>query len=234
MKRFSIFILITLLLSSSLLFGQVGKQQQVAISQKITSGGGVDFVNDTFTESSDMLLAAHTGELGATWTEHPDATYGDIMNVDAASDRIFPTSNPSAFYASGVPPNANYKVCGVVFAHTNVGVNIAACGRMDTTANTMYCIRYNSGTTWELRKILSGVQSTLTSSTNQLITLGTSKTGCVVMNGTTISMTVEGTTEGTPTTDSDITGAGRAGVRSAGGSTATTGFHLSSITATSL
>lgn len=214
----------------------------VSLAAQVKIGGGTiqggtsnatvstsDFVTDTFTEASDILLGSHTGEVGATWTVHP--SYGSTMNVDAATDRIFPTSNPSAFYASGTPPSANYSVCAAVFAHTDVSANIGPCGRMDTSANTMYCARYNSGTSWDLRKVLAGTQSTLTTSTNQLITTGNSKMLCLVMNGTTISMTVEGTTEGGPVTDSDITAAGKAGLRSAGSVTATTGYHLDNFSA---
>lgn len=207
--------------------------QDIIIPKRTVAAGGApsDFVTDSFTEASDMLLGSHTGELGATWTKHGDAVYGSVMNVDAATDRIFPTSNPSAFYASGLPPSANYTVCTDVFAHSNISVNIGPCGRMDTSANTMYCARYNSGTSWDLRKIITGTQSTLSTSTSNLITLGTSKRLCLVMNGSTISMTVDGATEGSPVTDTDISAAGRAGVRSAGGSTTTTGFHLDNFSA---
>lgn len=187
-----------------------------------------DFVTDTFTEGSDVLLGAHTGELGATWTVHP--SYGNVMNLTASLDRIWPTSNPSAFTASGTPPSANYTVCADVFAVTDIAANIGPCGRMDTSANTMYCARYNSGTSWDLRKVLAGTQSTLDTSTSQLISTGTSKRLCLIMNGTTISMTVQGVEEGS-VTDTDITAAGKAGVRSSGGASSTTGYHLDNFSA---
>lgn len=196
-----------------------------------TSGLPPEFVSDSFTEASDTLLASHTGELGATWTKHGDAVYGSIMSVEAATGRISPTSNPSSFYASGTPPSANYRACVDVFAHSNISMNIGPCIRMDTTANTMYCSRYNSGTSWDLRKILAGVQSTLSTSTSNLITLGTSKTLCVHASGTSIWMTVNGATEGSVVVDTDISTAGKAGVRSAGGATTSTGFHLDNFSA---
>lgn len=224
-----LFCVLLLILPTYLFTGS----QEVRRRPIVVAGGGLtDFVTDTFTEGSDILLGSHTGELNATWTKHGDAVYGSVMNVDAASDRIFPTSNPSAFYASGVPADADYEVCADIFAHTNISMNIAPCGRMDTTANTMYCTRYNSGTSWELRKILAGVQSTLGSAhTSDLITLGTSKRVCLIMSGTNLSLSIDGIVKVGPISDSDIAAAGRAGVRTSGGATATTGFHLDNFSA---
>jgi hypothetical protein len=219
------------------LLGSIYSQQGMGPGPGLGRGGSVAsiFVNDTFTEASDTVITSHTGETGATWTKHGDSTYGTTVTVDGASDRVYPTSNPAAFYASGTPANANYSVCADIFAHTNIAMNIGPCGRMDTTNNTMYCARYNSGTSWDLRKVIenggSDTQTTLSTSSSNLITLGTSKRLCVVMSGTTISMTVNGATEGSPVTDTDISAAGRAGFRSSGGSTPSTGFNIDNLTA---
>ena len=194
-------------------------------------GGPSDFVTDTFTETSDTNITSHTGELGATWTVHPDAGYGSTATVHGATDRLFTVNVTTAFFASGTPPSADYSVCADVFAHSNIAINVAVAGRMDTTVNTMYVFRYNSGTSWDLRKIVTGTQTTLGTSSNQLITLGTSKRACLVMSGTSISGTVEGVTEVGPITDSAITAAGKAGVRFSGTATSSTGFHLDNFSA---
>ena len=184
-----------------------------------------DFVTDTFTEGSDILLGAHTGEVGATWTVH--TSYGsDAATIDSASDRVYPTADPKSYWASGTPPSADYTVCADIFAASNITANIGPAGRIDTTANTMYSARYNSGTTWELAKRVTGSNTILGSSTNQLISIGNSKTVCLVMSGTSISLTVDGTTEVGPVTDSAITAAGKAGWRSSGIATSTTGYHI--------
>lgn len=209
--------------------GKIGGTAKVGVE---AGGGLTDFVADSFTEASDTALASHTGETGATWTVHP--SYAAGTTVDAATDRIFATGDPQAYYASGVPPSANYTVCADVFMASALSVNTGPCGRMSTTLNTMYCLRYNE-TAWQLRKLIDGAGTvTLGSSTNQLITVGNSKRACVVMNGTDISGTVEGVTEIGPITDSAITDAGRAGFRSAGVVTSTTGFHLDNLNARGL
>jgi hypothetical protein len=184
------------------------------------------FVSDTFTEVSDVLLSAHIGELGATWTKNGAATYGAIFNLLAATDRIFPISNPTAFYASGSPPSADYSVQCDIFVASDMSANIGPCIRMDTTADTMYQIRYNSGTTWELRRLVAGVAATIGTSTNQLISVGNSKTVKIVVSGTSLSVYINGVLEIGPVTDANISAAGKAGVRAAGTVTGSTGYHL--------
>jgi hypothetical protein len=121
-----------------------------------------------------------------------------------------------------------------VYVHSVISVNIGPAGRMDTSANTMYAVRLNSGTSWELRKIIAGAQSTIGTSTNQLPGVGQFKTVKLIMNGTSISVEINGVVEIGPVTDSDITAAGKAGFRSSGGVTGTTGFHLDNFEAKTL
>lgn len=189
------------------------------------------FVSDSFTETSDVTVNNHTGETGATWTSHPSYT-SNLVTVDAATDRIYPTGDPQCFYASGIPPSADYYVKVDVFAHTNTATNIGPALRIDTSANTMYLVRYRDGIDWQLRKLVTGTASTLgTPSTNQLIGLGAFKTVKLVASGTSLSVYVNDVLEIGPVTDSDISAAGRAGFRSAGGVTSTTGFHLDNLEA---
>ena len=190
---------------------------------------GSDFATDTFTEASDLTLASHTPEVGGTIVSHPDASYTSTATIDAATDRIFPNGT-AAYYYSASPPSADYYVQADFFAAAITSVNAAICGRMDTTANTMYIIRLNNGTSWELRKIVAGTATTIGSSTNQLPTNGTSKTVKLIMSGTSISVLVNGVTE-ISVTDSAISAAGKAGVRFAGAASSTTGFHLDNFSA---
>lgn len=229
MRRALIYLLFILVLGSTYIWREPAAQD--VYRRPIVVSGAGPFANDTFTEASDTLITSHTGELGATWTKHPDGGYGATATIDGATDRLYTVNATTMFYASGTPPSADYPVCVDVFAASNISANAGPCGRVDTTNNTMYCARYNSGTSYELRRILAGAQTTLTSSTNQLISVGASKRLCLVMSGTTISMTVNGTTEGTPTVDTNISAAGSAGVRFSGASTSTTGFHLDNFTA---
>src|SRR5690349_1288257 len=111
---------------------------------------------DTFTESSDKELSLHTGEIGAVWTHHPHANYsGNNFTVIGADDRIF-SDGTSAYYASGVPPSADYYAQADFHHVSTISQNIAVCVRMDTTADTMYLVRLNGGTIWEMRRIVTG------------------------------------------------------------------------------
>lgn len=190
-----------------------------------------DFVTDTFTEASATTLASHTGELGATWTVHPAAAYTGTATVDEIGDRVYPANTVTAYYASGVPPSADYYVQGDIYVMSVTSNNSAICARMDTTANTMYLIRLNNGTTWELRKIVAGTATTLRTSTNQLPSAGQSATIKLVVSGSTITGYVNGVEEMTAITDTDISAAGRAGVRFATGDSASTGYHIDNFSA---
>lgn len=199
-----------------------------------TYSAASDFVTDTFTEAgtSTINLNTHVGEVGATWTQHPHANYaGGPLLLNRDLDRVYGTGT-SASYASGVPPSADYQVCADFYNVTAIAVNIAVTGRMDTTADTMYLLRLTDGTTWTVRKIVAAAATTLGSSTNQIPTAGGApKRGCLVMTGDQISGVIEGVTELGPFTDSAITAAGRAGIRSTATSSATTGMHLDSFSA---
>lgn len=181
---------------------------------------------DTFTDVSFINLSAHTGEL-ATWTHHPHANYTSDFFVDAPTDRIYSTGT-SAYYLPTTPPSADYYVEADFYLASAISQNAAVCLRMDTTADTMYIVRLNGGTVWEMRRIINGVATTLTggTTTNQLPSVGTSKRGKLVVSGNQLSFYIEGVLEIGPITDSNISATGKAGVRNAGAASATTGIHL--------
>jgi hypothetical protein len=208
----------------------MGALQQLLSSIGTTAGGPTLFVEDSFTEASDVNLSSHTGELGATWTHHPHANYAANVNLDAANDRIY-GAGTSAYYASGTPPSADYFIEGDFYHVSTIAVNIAVCGRMHVTDDTMYLARLTDGATWQVRKIVTASATTLGSSTNQIPTVGNFKRGKLVMAGDQISFYVEGVLEIGPITDSAITAAGKVGVRSTNASAASTGIHLDTLTA---
>lgn len=197
------------------------------------------FVSDSFTEAGDLTLASHSGELGASWADHPHANYTTSFEIDAASDRIW-SSGTAAFYASGLPPSADYYSQADFHHVSTISQNIAVCVRMDPTDDTMYIVRQNGGTIWEMRRIVSTSALTLVggTSTSQLPTLGSFKTGRLVAQRDQLSFYVLVAGIWTliigPITDTNITAAGRAGVRNAGVASATTGFHLDNFEAGTL
>lgn len=190
------------------------------------------FITDTLTESSDVDLASHTGELGATWTDHTHANYTATFSVDAATDRIW-SNGTAAYFASGVPPSADYSFEADFHLHSAISQNVAVCVRMDTTDDTMIIARLNNATIWEIRELVNGTPTTLGSSTNQLPSVGNSKRGRLEVRGTQAYLYVDNVLEIGPVTVT-VTSAGRVGVRNAGTATASTGIHLDNLSANSL
>lgn len=188
-----------------------------------------DFATDSFTDTNNTTLASHTPEVGGTITKHPDAAYTSTATID--SNELFPAGTTAYYYASS-PPSADYYVQVTFHALTLENTSMGQCGHMDTTANTMVCIRNNNGTSWELRQIITGTGSTLGTSTNQLPSAGQSKVVKLVFasGGTTAAVVVEGVTEISAQTIS-VTGAGKVGMRLSGGLSTTTGIHLDSFSA---
>jgi len=209
-----------------------------AVTSFTTTGSApADFVTDSFTEAGSNvdLSASHAGETGADWTDHPSYT-GARLTVDATTDRVFATGSTAA-YASGVPSSADYYVEGGFFIASNLaGTNICITGRMDTTANTMYGVRFNpdlgsSGGQWQLFKIVSGTFTQLAVwEPGAAPTVGQTYTVRLTMTGTGITVSID-STQRMSVTDSSITAAGRAGIRAGGTATSSTGYHLTSISA---
>lgn len=187
------------------------------------------FLTDTFTDVDAKLLTAHTGELGATWTDQPG---GGASGGNIQANRWYPASSLRILYASGVPGSADYDVEGVIFCVTETAVNahVGVCGRMDTAADTGYSALYVQGAGWQLYRRVAGVQAQLGSTYVAAMTPGTSQGIRLVMRGNQISLYVDGVLRVGPVTDANITAAGRAGVRGTIG-TFTTGPHLESIAA---
>lgn len=189
------------------------------------------FMFDSFTGVDGTALASHTGELGATWTVHPSfAADGFLIGNNWRNAAV---AGSSVAYASGVPASADYTVTGALTQLTALaGTNTGIIGRTDIAANTYYYARYLPGSTaWQLFKAVAGVLTQLGSDAVQVLTTGAFYTFSLGMAGTTISLVVDGVSK-VSVTDTDITAAGRVGVRSAGATiTDTTGIHLASIAA---
>lgn len=194
------------------------------------------FLLDTFTEpgTGAIDLNTHTGEIGASWTKHPHANYTTAYALSLDNDLIY-SSATAMYYASAVPPSADYYVEAEFELLSAVTQNVAVCARVLTTDDTMYFARLNNGAAWQMFKRVGGTATSLGSgSTNQLPGVGGIKTGRLVVDGDQISFYVNGTLEIGPITDTSISAAGRVGVRNAGSSTATTGAVLTSIRAGAL
>lgn len=226
MKRLACFLSVLILLLSPT-FAQQAAQQQVMIGQKISAAAS-DFVTDTFTGSDTTALEDHTGEVGATWTHHPAAAYAGNQCF-IASNRIY-KNNTSAYYASGSPPSANYYVLGDFNVISVLSTNFGIALRMDTTADTMYLVRLNNDTSWDLRLINAGTASTLGTSGTNLPSIGNPVTVKLTANGTTLTVNAGGT-DIISVTDATISAAGKAGVRGSGIDSPITGYHIDNFSA---
>lgn len=163
-------------------------------------------------------LTDHVGEVGATWAAHPSAA-GEWSWFD---ERYYPTT-PGIVTASGAPSSADYIVsCRYRYLSNTGAVGIA--GRIQSGAATCYYAYHNSGQ-WVLAKLSAGTPTTINTS-SQTLTAGNDYLVELSMVGSAISLAINGVTA-TSGTDSSITAAGSAGVRSAAAVTTTTGKHIS-------
>lgn len=195
-------------------------------------GGGSDFATDTYTETpAGVTLASHIPELGGAITKHPGAAYVSTATINEATDTVFPAGT-TAYYYAGTPTSADYYVQADVIAVSITSINAAICGHMDTTADTMVCVRINNGTSWDLREINAATGSTLATSTTSLPTTGQTKT--IRLNfsvgGTKASVNVDGV-EVIPATTISVTSAGKVGLRFSGGAGPSSGFHFDNFSA---
>lgn len=241
-KLLALIILLTLALAN-IAQTKVGGGAKIggAVKVAVTAAGGgeTNFVNDTFTESgSDVELSTHTAELGGPWVISAAPAYGNFTSVLASADRIY-ADGTSAYYATATPPSADYCSEGVIFVASIIAVNASVTVRMDTTADTMYIFRLNSGTSWDVRRIVAGAQTTLpaaTTSTSNLPGVGESRTMKLCISGgatPTLAAYVDGVHLSTlgGLDGSPITATGKAGFRFSGVASSTTGYHFTSFRA---
>lgn len=168
------------------------------------------FAADTFTDADNTLLSAHTGEIGATWTKHPQSGGGDMK---VSSNRLAGSVVADyAFYTpSGTPAGADYDVQATLRTNGDTASVAAVMGRFDTTALTGYRAMYSgfSGT-WVLSKFVAGSQVDL-GTYAVAATADTDYDVKLEMRGSAIKVYIDGV-ERISVTDSAITAAGTAGV----------------------
>lgn len=197
------------------------------------------FVNDTFTEGgSNVNIVAHTGETGATWTEHPAYATGDL-GVSATGDNVFinVTNINCSYYASGTPSSPDYEVVADMFWTGNSATqdtNLGVTGRTDPSAATLYLARYST-IGWQLYKFVAGTATQLGSTVSETLTVTAQVK--LKMVGSTIELYKKG--EATPTitvTDTSITLAGKAGIRgsTSNGTPTASAFRWDNFSATDL
>ena len=189
----------------------------------------MNFVSDTFTDTSGTNLEDHTGEVGATWTEHPSYTSGVQKISDA--NRLRGNTGIAAHYASGSPATAEYDVTADLIQRSAMASGYSGiCGRMATAENTMYRGGYQTTSTkWTLAKIVTGTTTELGSYT-QSLTNDQAYALKLEIRDAAKKLYVD-SVERISSGDNAITAANSAGARCTGGSD-TTGYHLDNLVAT--
>jgi uncharacterized repeat protein (TIGR01451 family) len=203
---------------------------------------------DEFTDTTGTELSSHTGAVGASWTEvASQARTAVITNADRIRKET--GTGGAQYYASSTPPSANYRVESDVYVASLLAADATAVvGRQDIsgTGQTFYMARYvRDSNRWELAKVVNGTFTLIGTGSccgagfyNQTLVTGSTYRMGLQMNGTAISLLVDGVARITAT-DSSISAAGRGGIRpGTGSSTAavsdTAGLHLDNFRITGL
>jgi hypothetical protein len=185
----------------------------------------MDFVFDSMTGGRYQDLHKREGELGAAWARcaaTPSARF--YLFDNRAHCGVIQGSAGAALYASGAPPTPDYTVACNYTVKTNVG-HVGIAGRMSMTANTHYLVYYDPQNVLVLAKRVNGVLTILGNSDAGTMSAGQTHTLALDMVGTTIRALVDDQ-EIYSVADDSITGAGRAGVRSATVNDAHIGKHI--------
>jgi hypothetical protein len=175
----------------------------------------MSFLLDTFTDADGTTLAAHTGEIGATWAG-PNAT----VYIIQSNQLTFPASSVINYaYSSGVPGGPEYDINYTVTPSVAGARDKGPTGRQDTTANTGYGAITN-GQAWKLQKAIAGVV-TILGTYNDPRALPFTAAAQLQLRDAAKKLFVDGV-ERISNPDNEITGAGRVGFYGRGGSSVLT------------
>ncbi len=187
--------------------------------------------SDSFTDHR-VLLDAHTGEIGASWTKACSSTDAIVT----AGDRLRKNENSSwaRYYSSAVPATADYAVEADVYVASAVAKDwIGVAGRLSTSSanGTFYAAAYDQPSArWTLYSVINGTRTTLGQSTVQPLARSGTYRLRLGMAGSRISLLVNGVQQ-VSVVNTAITASGRGGVVLGSGLaktrvTDTTGMHL--------
>lgn len=187
------------------------------------------FVTDSFTDTNGTSIASHTGELGASWS----ALTGSSVVPTIVSNALDPSTGADAnalYYASGVPPSADYSVSVTCVAGSALNPIAGPALRMSTSAQTGYfgLLFFLTGSTiFAIYKYVGGsIAQVANSGGTSPVTAGQTYTITLSATGSALTLKVQRSSDGywasggtwveseancISTTDSSISAAGRAG-----------------------
>ncbi|MGO7779478.1 SGNH/GDSL hydrolase family protein [Rhizobium ruizarguesonis] len=191
------------------------------------------FASDSFADPDGTIITNHTGEKGASWL--PQNGYTPATPNGIKNGRMWSPTATGVYrvVADNVGiPSADYYVEAVLTrVSVLAGDNVGIIGRAQTSANTLYFARYNdTAGGWQLFKTVAGTSTQLGATIADTFAATAQKTLRLTMQGTAISVQVDGVTI-INVTDSAIASAGRPGCRFGFAQTDTTGIHIESLKA---
>jgi hypothetical protein len=168
------------------------------------------FLNDTFTDTNDTLLTAHTGETGASWT----LIAGSSSQKAITSNTLIGAGSYGLFTASGTPASADYSVVTQQIYRGNYGADFhltGPAGRLAGSGDGYFCCWRTDAGQVQLHRLAAGSRTQIGSSTQTTPSSGTSVKFELRMVGSTIKV-LKDDVEIISVTDTTYSAAGKAGV----------------------
>lgn len=197
-------------------------------------------LSDTFTDTDGTAITAHTSNSGHTYSRHSSYTSDQTIIADAFSGdggRIHHTGGTSGCSYSSFIPSTQDQYSEVTFFKRSSSGQFGPAVRIQTGANTMYWVRYNTGNSkFELCSIVAGTITIIAASSATTLNVDQSYLVRLTVTGTTVGdslakVDLDGTTIISLQGNVDVTANGRIGFRSSTSNTNTTGFHIGSVSA---
>ena len=188
---------------------------------------------ETATDTANTPLENHVSDSGHTWTKHPGYSQSVGTMAISTSQRIICQALTGCYYSSWIPSSAEYDVeADLYYAGAGGGsYSMGLCGRLDTSLNSMYHIRYNIGSGyWELYLFDSGTAVAL-QTVQMALTVGQTYHVKLEIRDALKRVYVDGVPI-LSSTNNAVTAAGRAGMRCPATMTDTTGIQLDNFQAT--
>lgn len=184
---------------------------------RVFGAPAAEIIHDTFTTASTTEpLLSHTTDSGTTWIIHSQSINLNPPIINGATDRCYSpgvaANGRQVFYTAADPDDANYVVeADLDMVTTVTGEIIGVVGRCNVSLLTMYYARYSVAAGIQLFKIVNGNLTQLGSNFATTFANGSTNTISLVMNGTAISVEVNGV-QRIAVTDGSITAKGKAGI----------------------
>ena len=187
------------------------------------------FVSDTFTDTDGTNIVSHTGETGATWTLKSSGANPMVVRSNRVVSEDTVAGRRLWYTASGTPATANYDVDGTLYiASVTAGLEGWFLARAEVNAETGYvATRRSDG--WRIVKLVTGTYTSLGAWVNTP-TVGATETVKLEIRENSQKLSIDGTLR-ISATDSVITAIGKVGVGAVGIQSASTGFHVDSVSA---